>query len=81
MVCEHDIFQKGESIVAVIHGYDNWKLMNPYDLEIAVSECPACSESIYKGEEVYVVDNEYIHEECFEEFARLTLDANLLYAE
>jgi hypothetical protein len=67
--------------LSVISNYDMWKLMNPYDLEIAVSECPACNESIYKGEEVYLIDCEYVHEDCFEEFARQTLDASLQYAE
>jgi hypothetical protein len=67
--------------VNAIPNYDKWKLMNPYDLEIAVSFCPACTETIYKGEEVYLIDSEYVHEDCFEEYAKLTLEATLHVAE
>jgi hypothetical protein len=67
--------------VYAIPNYDKWKLMNPYDAEVIISFCPFCAESVYKGEEVYLVDGEYVHEECFEEYAKLTLDADFQIAE
>jgi hypothetical protein len=51
------------------------------DLEIVVSYCSACNGEIYKGEEVYLIDEDYVHEDCFEEYAKLTLDAYIDYAE
>lgn len=64
-----------------IPNYDKWKLLNPYDLEILVSYCPLCDGEVYKGEEVFNVEGEYVHEECFEEYAKSVLDAYLEYAE
>jgi hypothetical protein len=67
--------------VYAIPNYDNWKLMNANDLQIVVGYCTACNECVYKGEEVYLVEEEYIHEDCFEEYAKQTLDTFLQYAD
>lgn len=64
-----------------IPNYDNWKLATQLDYERVVGYCPACNECVYKGEEVYAIEDEYIHEDCFEEFAKETLYATLEYAE
>jgi hypothetical protein len=66
-----------------IRHYDEWlyRLLENEQLEIVVSYCSVCNGEIYKGEEIYFIEEEHIHEECFEEYAKQTLDAYLEVAE
>ena len=43
--------------------------LNPDD-PVVVGVCPVCFGEIYKGEQVYNVDGEKIHEECLLEWAQ-----------
>lgn len=67
----------------VLPQYDDWlyRLIEKEQLEIVVSYCSVCNGEIYKGEEIYYIEDDHIHEECFEEYAKHTLDAYLENAE
>jgi hypothetical protein len=49
--------------------------------EVVVSHCNVCEGEIYKGEEILSVEDEYVHDECFYEYAKNVLDAYYDYAE
>lgn len=61
-------------------GYDKWKLASPYEDEKTVANCEQCSGEIYEGEEAYKIDSDWVHEECFFDYAVDKLDAKLRQA-
>lgn len=48
---------------------------------VIVGTCPVCGGEIYKGETVYRIDGERIHEDCIWEWVHLTYDKDKEEAE
>ena len=42
---------------------DNNYFNNQED-EVVLCHCPACDGEIYVGDDIYIVDGEYVHEDC-----------------
>ena len=60
--------------------YDRWKTREP-DYPRPVTRCAQCKDEIYEGDEVYNVDGDLIHTDCFEDYARKVLSPSLEYVE
>jgi hypothetical protein len=54
--------------------YDRWKLHTPDDDLKVFCTCECCGQEIYEGEEYLEIDGDNIHEDCFDEYAKETLD-------
>jgi hypothetical protein len=61
--------------------YDDWKTKSPWDDEVIVSYCLHCGGEIYEGSEEYKVNGDWVHEDCFSDWAKEVLDARLKTAE
>jgi hypothetical protein len=58
--------------------YDDWKLASSHDDEVIVCQCENCNGDIYAGEEAYKVNvNDWVHDECFLDYAKEQFDAYL----
>ena len=42
----------------------------PEDKVFCYCDCDFCGGEIYAGDTVYIIDGQYIHEDCLEDFAR-----------
>lgn len=54
--------------------YDNWKLDTPDNHLKLFCHCEVCGKEIYIGEEYLEIGNDNIHEDCFDEYAKDTLE-------
>ncbi|MFX3623213.1 MAG: hypothetical protein ACE3JP_03980 [Ectobacillus sp.] len=58
--------------------YDEWKTSPPEDDEVIVCQCEYCDGDIFAGEEAYKVNvDEWVHEDCFLDYAKEELDVCL----
>jgi hypothetical protein len=58
--------------------YDHWKTTPPDSEEVSVALCLHCEGDVFEGEESYRVNaDEWVHEECFLDWAKEELDVCL----
>jgi hypothetical protein len=54
---------------------DRWLTTPPEPEEVTVAYCKYCDGDVFAGEEAYKVNvNEWVHDECFLDYAREELD-------
>jgi hypothetical protein len=54
----------------LIRNYDDWKLDTPDNYLNPVLNCCHCGNELYEGEEILVVADGGLHEDCLDDYVR-----------